>query len=74
MFDLQCSVFGPQVFLCRSTVCGHKCIPELEAYSVTCKAGDVISNSAQVIRFHSDSILDPLPVRTLALQLLSTSS
>jgi len=49
---LQCSVFGPQVFLCWSTVCGHKCIPELEAYSITCEAGDVISNSARVVRFH----------------------
>ena len=74
MFNLQCSVFGPQVFLCQSVVCGHKCIHELEAYNVMCKAGDVISNSTQVTQFHSDSIPNPLPVRTLALQLLSTSS
>jgi len=38
------------------------------------EAGDMISNSARVVRFRPNSIPDPLPVRTLALQLLSTSS
>ena len=74
MFNLQCSVFSLQVFLCWSAVCGHKCILKLDVYSVTCKAGDVISNSTWVIWFCSDSVPHPLPVRTLAAQLPSTSS
>ena len=52
MFGLQCSVFGPQVFLCRSAVCGHKCVHELEADSIRCEAGGMISNSAWVVQFH----------------------
>jgi hypothetical protein len=72
----QCSVCSVRFSVCRCScvVCGHKCIHELEAYSVTCEAGEVISNSTWVVWFHSDSVLNSLPVRTLALQLLSTSS
>jgi hypothetical protein len=72
VFNLQCSVFSLQVFL--FAVCSYKCIQKLEADSVKGEAGGGTSNSAWVIQFHSDSIPDPLPVRTLALQLLCTSS